>query len=108
MSNLYTLDLKTRQVSRLTDTTAAETDPCFSRDGRSLAYSSRLPDQHTDHIFIMDLSKKQIRQITWGNFSDRYPSFSPDGQQLQFARGDKYIQGMLTNGWRDWDVYRLA
>lgn len=54
--------------------------PCFSPDGRRIAFSGFRAGQ-TD-LFIYDLDKKSLRQLTDDFFADLQPSWSPDGRAI--------------------------
>lgn len=56
--------------------------PCYSPDGRSLAYSTWLPRKGVWYIAIIDLMTQQERLYGPGLF----PKFSPDGTKLLFQK----------------------
>jgi len=85
--DLYTLDLNTGEVTRLTDTTTYEGSPSWSPDGRWLAYEAYTGDDQPDlELFIrpLDGSQEPI-QLTDNADSDYQPAWSPGGRQIAFV-----------------------
>jgi TolB protein len=62
-----------------------ETDPAWSPDGKSIAFSSQRSG--SGDIFVMDVSGRNVRQLTSSAPNDSQPSFSPDGTEIAFQRG---------------------
>lgn len=72
----------------------ADFDPCVSRDGQWLVYSST---QHrpTSDIYIKRSDSRVVTQLTNDPSDDAMPSLSPDGTRIAFA----------SNRGGNWDIY---
>lgn len=101
--DIYTCSIEGGDERKLTDTTANESFPAFSPDGRQIAYCASTGDYsspdnaHTFEIYVMNSDGTGIRQLTDNDFCDMYPRWSPDGSRLAFA-SDRHE----TN---KWEVY---
>lgn len=91
--DIYLLDLKTFEVSRLTDSPAFESDPCFSHDGKWIVYSaSSMPNDPKSpyHLYLLNLETKEVRQLTSETgVSDSSPMFVMNGSQILFSRSHR-------------------
>jgi Tol biopolymer transport system component len=97
--DLYLLDLKTLQVTRIAATPDYEVDPAFSPDGRSVVYAAGKPGDRADHLFLRSLDGKTVRQLTAEDANDASPAFSPDGSFIVFTRDKTYNWGGLASNW---------
>lgn len=91
--DLYLLDLKTHQVTRLSDTPAFESDPAFSPDGKWIVYSA-LPNPDNPkspaYLYLLNLETKVTRQLTSGQgTSDSAPVFVLNGSRILFSRAHR-------------------
>jgi len=101
--DLFLLDLRTRQVTRIAETPDYEITPRFSPDGKSIAYAAGTPGDRADHIFTRPLDGGPAKQLTDEDANDSNPVFTPDGQQLLFLRVTEYAWGgKAENGWSGW------
>lgn len=108
-SDLYLMDLKTSEVTRVTDTAAYEHDASFSPNGGTIVFSAGVPGDPADHIFTCALDGSNRKQLTSEDADDSTPRFSPDGALIVFARGREYLWGGLGgNGWRDHAIYLMG
>ena len=76
---LYVLNFATKRVKRMTKTqNASEASPCWSPDGRQIAYVS----DTTRHpqIYLLDVATKQSRRITNAGGENTNPDWSLDGR----------------------------
>jgi len=85
---IYTLDLRTKQVSRLTDNPYSDMQPAWSTDGNRIAFSS---DRENRGIYIMNIDGSNLTQIVSGDAVN--PSWSPDGKQIAFS-ANRGLQGL--------------
>ncbi|MEE3042773.1 MAG: hypothetical protein VX948_18060, partial [Candidatus Latescibacterota bacterium] len=80
--DLYSVDLNTDTVTRLTDTSENERGPLWSPDGESILFTI---SEGTTELYFLDISSGKIRHfpteldniINWPSYE-----FSPDGQWL--------------------------
>ena len=95
-SFLNLVDLATGTVTRLTEPTpdmVGDRDPCFSPDGRSIAFvrgtlfSTVAPEisQVYGDIFTMDLATRALHQVTFENVEIPGLTWTQDGTALIFA-----------------------
>lgn len=89
------LDLKTKEVSVLTDDVFAENSPRFSYDGKSVVFFGNTDLDY--EVYMMDLATRQVRRLTdsWG--ADLSPSFDPTDAFVYF------VSNRMGNG----DIFRL-
>ena len=82
-SDIYLQRTNGLAVTKLTSDPADDAFPCFSPDGRAIAFSSNRSG-HWD-IFVMDTDGKNVVSITTGPSQDLHPTFSPDGRHLAYC-----------------------
>ncbi|MDP6418014.1 MAG: S41 family peptidase [Candidatus Krumholzibacteria bacterium] len=70
-------------AERLSAHDAHDAYPCWSPDGRQLAFVSR---RHgNEDIFVMDLATREPRRLTYHSGSDEISGWSADGKKLLFS-----------------------
>jgi Tol biopolymer transport system component len=93
--NLYTIDIETREILRLTKDRADDKHPQFTPDGKEIIFHSdrnsssvtvngdRIP---LANIFSLDLSTGAIKQLTAStkHIDHRHPWISPDGRYIAY------------------------
>ena len=85
--DLYVMDADGSNVRRLTHGAAASA-PCWSPDGKKIAFESYLHAPETvNEIYVIDADGANMKRLTdtpsmWGS---RSPSWSPDGKKIIFA-----------------------
>ena len=75
---------------RLTHDAALDTDPAWSADGRSLAYST--DRDGVMNIWVRDLQSGADRQVTHLKAAAMQASWSPDGSRIAFSDPEGQIQ----------------
>lgn len=102
-SDLFSLDLKSRKVSRIAATPDYEGDPAVSPDGGSVVYAAGAPGTFADPIFLRSIDGKVVKRLTGENADDAAPAFSPDGSLVVFTRGKTFLKGggKAASGWTD-------
>ncbi len=81
--DLFTIEPGRRRITRLTRTTAEESGPAWSQDGRRLAYVTDEAGQ--SDLRILDLRTKVATVLTADAAIERSPAFSPDGARVVFV-----------------------
>ncbi|MCX6165707.1 MAG: BamA/TamA family outer membrane protein [Ignavibacteriae bacterium] len=84
-ADLYIFDVANEKLSRLTNDYYDDTDPCFSPDGKYLAFSSdraTITDKNIYNLFFYDLTSNKITQITNSEAELTSPHFSEDGRLI--------------------------
>ena len=78
------------EPERLTHDASLETDPAWSPDGASLAYSS--DRDGFMNIWVRDLRSGTDRQITHGSAAAMNAAWSPDGSRIAFGDPEGQVQ----------------
>lgn len=98
-SEIYTINMRGTDESRLTATTAQNWYPVWSPDGRQIAFVS---DRDGDNeIYVMQADGTQQTRLTSNKADDADPAWSPDGRQIAFSStrdGDDDIYVMQADG----------
>jgi len=105
VKEIYLADYDGANVGRVTANRGLNTNPAWSSDGRSIAYTSWLsgfPDVSISHIFEGRLSNPMSGNSREQNF---LPAFSPDGRMIAFnssrdANNDIYVANVDGSGLR--------
>lgn len=117
--NLFSVDINGGNLTKLTKDGTFNNNPCWSPDGKKIAFN-RFIDDNQD-VYVMDADGSNIKRLTTNPKADYDPSWGPDGRIAfvserdgeQFDRdkelGEIYImnsdgtgQKRLTwNRWRD-------
>jgi len=94
-SDIYLLNLATKDVTRLTDDMFEDTDPKWSPDGTKLVFSSdRLPGltdsdaqllYRTRDVYVMDVATRRLRRLTNNPADETSPTWAPDGKSIAFV-----------------------
>jgi len=81
-TDIWAIEIGTRNPIRLTNDIADERDPAWSPDGSQLAYASRQDDNW--EIYIYDVNTQQSRRMTFDLSFQANPKWSPDGLWLVY------------------------
>jgi TolB protein len=98
-SEIFTLDLRTRRVTRLTNHPAIDTSPSFSPDGRQVTFESDRGG--SQQVYVMDANGTNVRRISFGKGRYGTPVWSPRGDMIAFTKlrkGRFFIGVMRTDG----------
>jgi TolB protein len=83
-TNLYTMDLRSRATTRLTDTAAIDTSPSYSPDGAHIVFESDRGG--SQQIYVMNASGGGAKRISFGSGRYSTPVWSPKGDYIAFTK----------------------
>jgi TolB protein len=82
-SEIYTFDLKTRQLAMLISS-GTNTYPSWSPDGTKIAFRRMLGEMNSE-VFVANSDGSNQKNLTAHPAFDGWPAWSPDGKQIAFA-----------------------
>lgn len=85
---IYTMELASMKVRRLTSDTIPDRWPTWSPDGRRIAFSKRV-SPGCSAIFLMQVDGGRPAQLTKGVGCDGGPTWSPDGRQIAYHSNEE-------------------
>lgn len=71
------------QARRLTQKKGVESNPVFSPDGKTVAFTARY-NGNTD-VYIVSVNGAGLKRLTWHPAEDAVRGFTPDGESVLFA-----------------------
>jgi TolB protein len=94
-SNLFTMDVRSRTTTRLSDSTAIDTSPSYSPDGTQIAFESDRGG--AQQIYVMSSSGGSPRRISFGEGRYSTPVWSPKGDYIAFTKqkGGNFAIGVM-------------
>jgi TolB protein len=98
-TNLYTMDLRSRTTTRLTDTSAIDTAPSYAPDGSRICFESDRGG--SQQIYVMGAHGGEAKRISFGGGRYSTPVWSPKGDYIAFTKqngGNFSIGVMKTDG----------
>jgi TolB protein len=98
-SDIYTMELNSRVVERITDHTSIDTSPSYSPDGKYICFNS--DRSGLQQIYVMRNDGSNVKRITFGKGLYGTPAWSPRGDLIAFTKvhkGKFYIGVMRPDG----------
>jgi TolB protein len=94
-SNIYEMDLRSRQLRQLTNTPAINTGPSYAPDGSQITFESDRGG--TQQIYVMGVDGSGQNRISFGDGRYSTPVWSPDGQYIAFTKqaGGRFAIGVM-------------
>ncbi|GHF89208.1 S41 family peptidase [Thalassotalea marina] len=81
--DVWLADLKGNNVKRMTSTAAVETEPHFSPDGKTLAFSSNRQGQYS--VYTVPINGGEPTRLTWHASDAMVKGWTPDGKSILFS-----------------------
>jgi len=82
-ADIHILDLRTQQLTALTQHPDSDTAPDWSPDGRQLAFLSKRGNE-TNQLFLLPLTGGEAKALTKLPVAVQQPKWFPDGQRILF------------------------
>jgi dipeptidyl aminopeptidase/acylaminoacyl peptidase len=91
-SRIWVIDVETKKATELVKSDYQASDPQWSPDGRSIAYtvtpSPRPDDGSLSDIYIVDVETAKQRKLVDNPGPDASPRWSPDGRRIAYLTRD--------------------
>ncbi|WP_048645036.1 Tol-Pal system beta propeller repeat protein TolB [Nitratireductor soli] len=98
-SNIFAMDLRSRNTTRLTTSNAIDTSPSYSPDGSQVVFTSDRGGRA--QIYVMGAEGGNPQRISFGDGTYSTPVWSPRGDLIAFTKqtgGEFQIGVMRTDG----------
>ncbi len=95
--DLWLANKKGDSATRLTTTSATESNPHFSPDGKWIAYSAN-HDENTD-VYLISVQGDQPTRLTWHPGRDQVNGWSSDGKRILFTSRREMKIGRSAQAW---------
>jgi TolB protein len=94
-TDVYVMDLRSRQSRRITSDPAIDTSPSFSPDGTKIVFNSDRGG--SSQIYVMDADGSGARRISFGSGRYTTPVWSPKGDFIAFTKqaGSQFHIGVM-------------
>jgi hypothetical protein len=88
ISDLYLLELRTGELTRVTDDPYEDLDPAWLPDGASLVFSSDRAtggDEGARNLYQVNLATHRVRPLTSGHWLDEAPRWDAEAGRIMFS-----------------------
>lgn len=94
-ANIYAMDLRSRNTTRLTNSASIDTSPSFSPDGSRIVFESDRGGRQ--QLYVMGANGGGATRISFGNGSYSTPVWSPRGDLIAFTKqsGGQFSIGVM-------------
>lgn len=82
-ADIHILDLRTQQLTALTQHPDSDSAPAWSPDGRQLVFLSKRGNEH-NQLFLLPLTGGEAKALTQLPVAVQQPKWFPDGQRILF------------------------
>ena len=82
-ADIHILDLRTQQLTALTQHPDSDNSPAWSPDGRQLVFLSKRGNEH-NQLFLLPLTGGEAKALTKLPVAVQQPKWFPDGQRILF------------------------
>ena len=99
VTGLLEMDLRSRQMRRLTEPRSIDTSPCYAPDGRQIVFES--DREGSQQLYLMAADGGDVRRLSRGEGRYSTPVWSPRGDYIAFTKqlaGRFLIGVMKTDG----------
>ena len=95
-TDVYVMDLRSRQITRLTNDPGIDTSPSFSPDGSQIVFTS--DRSGSARLYVMRADGSGQRPISRGGGIYTAPSWSPTGNLIAFTKqgGGRFSTGVMN------------
>ena len=95
-TDVYMMDLRSRQITRLTNDPGIDTSPSFSPDGSQIVFTS--DRSGSARLYVMRADGSGQRPISRGGGLYTAPSWSPTGNLIAFTKqgGGRFSTGVMN------------
>ncbi|GHT92207.1 protein TolB [Alphaproteobacteria bacterium] len=83
-SSIYTLNMETKEIRRITRGRCIDTSPCYSPDGQHIVFNSDRGG--TPQLYIMDSDGANIKRLSFSRGRYATPVWSPRGDWIAFTK----------------------